>query len=140
MWITKIKDSIYNYLKRRLYRRESNLYFDKVVEDGYDFYYALKNKPKYSIFSPVVVVIREIELTLDPYYFRKLGIIGIEVDTQNEALITVLIKLKRPGFIIGKGGKIINSLQDRLRYLFNRPVVIKIDGIRKDINEPTMLL
>ena len=139
MWITKIKESIYNYLKKKLYRRESNLYFDKVVEDGYDFYYALENKPKYSIFSPVVVVIREIELTMDPYYFRKLGIMGIEVDTQNEALITVLIKLKRPGFIIGKGGKIINSLQDRLKYLFNRPVVIKIDEVRKDINEPIIL-
>ena len=108
--------------------------------NGYDFcYYTLKNKPKYSIFSPVVVVIREIELTLDPYYFRKLGIIGIEVDTQNESLVTVLIKLKRPGFIIGKGGKIINGLQDRLKYLFNRPVVIKIDEIRKDINEPIIL-
>lgn len=139
MWITKIKDSVYNYLKKKLYRRECNLYFDKVVEEGYDFYYSLKNKPKYSIFSPVVVVIREIELTLDPYYFRKLGIIGIEVDTQNESLVTVLIKLKRPGFIIGKGGKIINGLQDRLKYLFNRPVVIKIDEIRKDINEPIIL-
>lgn len=135
----RIKESIYNYLKKKLYRGESNLYFDKVVEDGYDFYYALKNKPKYSIFSPVVVVIREIELTLDPYYFRKLGITGIEVDTQNEALITVLIKLKRPGFIIGKGGKIINGLQDRLKHLFNRPVVIKVNEIRKDINEPIIL-
>lgn len=135
----KIKEFIYNYLKKKLYRGESNLYFDKVVEDGYDFYYALKNKPKYSIFSPVVVVIREIELMMDPYYFRKLGITGIEVDTQNEALITVLIKLKRPGFIIGKGGKIINGLQDRLKHLFNRPVVIKVDEIRKDINEPIIL-
>lgn len=135
----RIKESIYNYLKKKLYRGESNLYFDKVVEDGYDFYYALKNKPKYSIFSPVIVVIREIELMMDPYYFRKLGITCIEVDTQNEALITVLIKLKRPGFIIGKGGKIINGLQDRLKHLFNRPVVIKVDEIRKDINEPIIL-
>ena len=139
MWFTKIKESIYNYLKKKLYRGESNLYFDKVVEDGYDFYYDFKNKPKCSIFSPVVVVIREIELTMDPYYFRKLGIMGIEVYTQNEALITVLINLKCPGFIIGKGGKIINGLQDRLKYLFNRPVVIKIDEIRKDINEPIIL-
>ena len=29
MWFTKIKESVYNYLKKKLYRGERNLYFNK---------------------------------------------------------------------------------------------------------------
>ena len=101
------------------------------------------DKIKYSVFSPVIVVMHEIEqqfgIMSSIYNFnttRRLGIMGIDVDTQDENLITVKIRLRRPGLLIGTRGKDINKLQDRFEYLFNRPVKINIDEVRKDINEP----
>ena len=144
-WIDKKIDTLHDYLIRKLYNRENKHYFDKFIKGSYEFIIP-SDKIKYSVFSPVIVVMHEIEqqfgIMSSIYNFnttRRLGIMGIDVDTQDENLITVNIRLRRPGLLIGTGGKDINKLQDRLEYLFNRPVKINIDEVRKDINEPIII-
>ena len=60
---------------------------------------------------------------------------SIPVDTQNET-IDVTIKLKRPGLLIGKGGKAIAEVERRLQTVFNMPTKIHIEEVKNDINEP----
>lgn len=141
-WIDKKIDALHNYLIRKLYNRENKHHFDKLIKGSYEFIIP-SDKIKHSVFSPVIVVMHEIEqqfgVMSSIYSFntaRRLGIMGIDVDTQDEKLITVKIRLRRPGLLIGTCGKDINKLQNRLEYLFNRPVKINIDEVRKDINEP----
>lgn len=137
-WIDKKIDALHDYLIRKLYNRENKYHFDKLIKGSYEFIIP-SDKIKYSVFSPVIVVIHEIEqqfgiMYSSIYNTRRLGIMGIDVDTQDENLITVKIKLRRPDLLIG--GKNIDKLQDRLEYLFNRSVKINIDEIKRDINEP----
>jgi len=139
-WIDKKIDALHDYLIRKLYNRENKHYFDKLIKGSYEFIIP-SDKIKFSVFSPVIVVMHEIEQQfgiMSSAYIntRRLGIMGIDVDTQDENLITVKIRLRRPGLLIGTQGKDINKLQYRLEYLFNRPIEINIDEVKKDINEP----
>lgn len=121
------------------YEYEKRNYDDVIVMSSYE-YYVPENKYKRSIYNPMIVVWHELEKMFDNgkgySTIRRMGIMGIHIDTQNEDLLTVAISLKRPGLLIGNGGSNISELESRLTYLFNRKTEIKIAEVKKDINEP----
>lgn len=144
--IEDIRNSIENSKINRLLNRkfktydyEEKNYYDVIVKSNYETYVP-KNKYKYSIYNPMTVVWHELERMYDDgtsvAIIRRMGIMGINIDTQNENLITVTISLKRPGLLIGKRGSKINELESRLTYLFNRETKVEIIEVKKDINEP----
>lgn len=129
------------FLKNKFatYEYEEKNYYDVIVMSSYE-YYVPENKYKRSIYNPMIVVWHELERMFDNgtgvAIIRRMGIMGINIDTQNEDLLTVSISLKRPGMLIGKRGSNIDALESRLTYLFNRKTKIEIVEVKKDINEP----
>ena len=87
------------------------------------------------IFCPVMVVSKTLENYFGFYGYLRLNIHGIDVDTQNEGIIEVTIKIHRPGMLIGKGGKDINAIIKLLSDYFCKQVIIHITEIRRDVNE-----
>ena len=87
------------------------------------------------VFCPVMVVSKTLENHFGFYGYLRLKIHGIDVDTQNENEIGVTIRIHRPGMLIGKGGKDINAVEKLLTDYFCKRVVIRIDEVRRDINE-----
>lgn len=138
--IDKAKEK--RFLKNKLaaYEYEEKNYYDVIVGKSDYEIYILENKCKHSIYNPMIVVWHELERMFDNgtgvATIRRMGIMGINVDTQNENLITVTISLKRPGLLIGKQGSKINEFESRLTYLFNRETKVEIVEVKKDINEP----
>lgn len=129
------------FLKNKFaaYEYEKRNYYDVIVKSSYE-YYVPKDKYKHSIYNPMIVVWHELEKMFDNgkgySIIRRMGIMGIDIDTQNENFVTVTITLKRPGMLIGKGGSNINELESQLSYLFNRETKVKINEVKRDINEP----
>lgn len=129
------------FLKNKLatYEYEEKNYYDVIVMSSYE-YYVPENKYKRSIYNPMIVVWHELERMFDNgtgvAIIRRMGVMGINIDTQNDDLLTVAISLKRPGLLIGNRGSKIDELEKRLTYLFNRKTEIKIVEVKKDINEP----
>lgn len=87
------------------------------------------------LLSPLLTVYKVIETHFGFEATFRMKIHEISVDTQQET-ITVTIKLVRPGLIIGKGGKDIDSITKRLEKIFGRTVEIHIFEVKKDVNEP----
>ena len=87
------------------------------------------------VFCPVMVVSKTLENYFGFYGYLRLKIHGIDVDTQNEDIIEVTIKIHRPGMLIGKGGKDINAVEKLLSDYFCKRVIIQISEIRRDVNE-----
>lgn len=129
------------FLKNKFaaYEYEKRNYDDVIVKSSYE-YYVPKDKYKHSIYNPMIVVWHELEKMFDNgkgySTIRRMGIMGIDIDTQNENFVTVTITLKRPGMLIGKQGGKISELESQLSYLFNRETKVKIDEVKRDINEP----
>ena len=67
-----------------------------------------------------------------------LGIHGISVDTQSDEAVTATIALAHPGLLIGKGGKDIDAVRERLSELFGKETNIDIKEIN-DVNEEKIL-
>ena len=67
-----------------------------------------------------------------------LGIHSISVDTQSDKAVTATIALARPGLLIGKGGKDIDAVSERLSELFGKETNIDIKEIN-DVNEEKIL-
>lgn len=136
--INNVKQKRFLKNKFAAYEYEEKNYYDVIVKSSYE-YYVPENKYKHSIYNPMIVVWHELERMFDNgtsvAIIRRMGIMGINIDTQNEDLLTVLITLKRPGLLIGKRGSNIDELESRLTYLFKRETKIKIDEVKKDINE-----
>lgn len=124
------------------YEYEKRNYDDVIVMSSYE-YYVPENKYKRSIYNPMIVVWHELEKMFDNgkgySTIRRMGIMGINIDTQNEDFVTVIITLKRPGLLIGKRGSTIDELESRLSYLFNRKTKVEIVEVKKDINEPAYI-
>lgn len=99
---------------------------------NYNYYGTLK----VGIFSPVLIVTKTLEKYFGFGKYYRLQIHGIDVDTQNEDIIYVTIRLQYPGNLIGRAGKDINAVEKLLTANFGKETKIKIDEVRKDINEP----
>lgn len=135
-----LKDKTRVWLKHKIYDKEIKILHDVVV-DASAGHYVIDGPIKYSIYDPVTVVMHIIEKQYSDRHgcISRLGIMGIMVDTQDEQMINVYIRLKRPGNFIGKAGSSIYKLEETLSYLFNRPTKIKIDEVKYDINDRCLI-
>jgi hypothetical protein len=136
-WVTDQKLKVYNKVKIYVFKRELERWSSRVNYDEYGAVKLIRSNPNYWIFNPVEAVnyVLKMHFNLTPISFYRLNIFGITVDTQDET-VDVTISLKRPGLLIGKGGKDIKALENELRKVFNMPTTIHINEIKKDNNEP----
>lgn len=88
------------------------------------------------IYSPVNVVFKMLEQYFGFECCYRLHIHGIDVDTQDENVIGVSIRLYRPGLLIGKAGKDIYAIEDLLSDYFCKKVKINIVEVKRDVNRP----
>jgi ribosomal protein S3 len=122
-----------NWSRKCIYDYEFNKVLNhKITEPTYGTYVS---DVHIGIFSPILVVTK----TLDNYFgferYMRLNIHGIDVDTQKE-IIEITFRIYRPGLLIGKEGKDIDEICNRLEVAFNKRVHININEVRKDINKP----
>ena len=84
------------FLKNKFaaYEYEKRNYDDVIVKSSYE-YYVPKDKYKHAIYNPMIVVWHELEKMFDNgkgySTIRRMGIMGIDIDTQNENFVTVTI-------------------------------------------------
>lgn len=136
-WFVDQKLKVYNKVKDYVFNREIEGWNKRVIYDSYTSVKLVNSNPNYWVFNPVEVITYVFKMHFNRYegQFFKLNIFGIDVDTQNET-VDVTVRLKRPGLLIGKGGKDITELENKLQKIFNMPAKIHIVEIKKDNNEP----
>jgi hypothetical protein len=123
-----------NWCRKRIYDYEFNKVLNhKITEPTYG---TKVSDVHIGIFSPLLVVTK----TLDHYFgfesYMRLRIHNIIIDTQKKNVISVTFVLRRPGLLIGKGGKDIDNIKELLEKAFNKSVVVAINEVKNDVNEP----
>lgn len=124
---------IYKKFIARLYKKIHKYEFEYIeipIQDDYK-----ERTEGIGLLSPLITVYKVIENHFGFDCTFRMKIHEILVDTQQET-ITVTIKLVRPGLLIGRGGKDIDSITKRLEKIFGRTVGIHIFEVKKDVNEP----
>ena len=131
-YIRKCKCDFMFWLRRKLIR---NILDSEICSYQCNVFNGFKPF-KSSILFPCSVV----SMVLAEYFQRVdlLGIHSISVDTQSDEVVTVTITLARPGLLIGKGGKDIDAVRERLSELFGKETNIDIKEI-SDVNEEKIL-
>jgi ribosomal protein S3 len=131
------KTKVYTKVKEYVFNKEIEQWSTRVNYDEYGAAKLIKSNPNYWVFNPAEAVTYVLKMYFNSTHisFYRLNIFGITVDTQNET-IDVTIKLKRPGLLIGGGGKNIAEVEKRLQTVFNMPTKIHIEEVKNDINEP----
>jgi hypothetical protein len=123
-----------NWCRKRIYDYEFNKVLNhKITEPTYG---TKVSDVHIGIFSPLLVVTK----TLDHYFgfegYMRLRIHNIIIDTQKKNVISVIFVLRRPGLLIGRGGKDIDNIKELLEKAFNKSVVVSINEVKNDVNEP----
>lgn len=124
---------IYKKFIAQLYKKIHKYEFEYIetpIQDDYK-----ERTEGIGLLFPLVTVYKVIENHFGFETTLRMKIHEILVDTQQET-ITVTIKLVRPGLLIGKGGKDVDSVSKRLEKIFGRTVRIHIFEVKKDVNEP----
>lgn len=124
-----IYKKIIAHLYKKIHKYEFE-YIEHPIQDDYR-----ERTEGIGLLSPLLTVYKVIENYFGFDCTFRMKIHEISVDTQQET-ITVTIKLVRPGLIIGRGGKVIDSITKRLEKIFGRTVEIRIFEVKRDMNEP----
>lgn len=116
--VMKIKNKVYKFLYNKL--------IEKRLRSKYYTYKPTFLNYKSSTFYPCQTVF----YVLDHYFdnLENLIIHGINVIKEDD-LIKVSIRLRYPSMLIGKNGKDINAIQDKLTNIFGIKTIIDIEEI-----------
>ena len=127
-YIKKYKEKYEFWLRKKLLKR---ILESDICSYTYEMRHQYKPFNRAMLFPCSVV-----SMVLAEYFQRVdlLGIHSISVDTQSDEAVTVTITLNRPGLLIGKGGKDIDAVRERLSKLFGRETNIDIEEIN-DMNK-----
>lgn len=136
-----IKEKVINYLRKIVCKYDLKNCDFKVKDIfnniEYTFIDSTTKELGVGIYSPVFVVYKVLEKQFGKN-LNALNIYSIDVNTQEEE-IEITIKSSRIGFIIGKGGATINSLESELTNIFNKKThFILTEGMR-DKHKPIYL-
>lgn len=93
-------------------------------------------KGSYAIYNPIIIFYNILRLIYGKNGIQMLKVFSIEINTQFENKISIFIQLKRPGILIGKGGRDYDALKEKCEEIFKREVDINIQEVKQDINEP----
>lgn len=133
-WFHKLYKNRLNEYRARIYKYEQKY----LCQDITDPYYGnvLREGENISIFCPAMVVSKVLEHHFGFENYFRLNVHGIDVDTQQDNIIVVNIKLHRPGLLIGRAGHNIDEIKTELCDMFGRDVRIDITEIKIDKNIP----
>lgn len=121
--INKIQDKLLNFYRKQIYKHD----YQFLTQDiQFDEYYGVY---KSGIYAPVLSVHKVIENICGFKSYYRMHIHSIEVNTQLNEIIEITIKLRRPGFLIGERGTLIDNIQNDLTILFNKRVNIVIKEV-----------
>ena len=130
-----------NRFRKHIYDYEIGYYLNDNIRDTY--YGTVISNMKVGVFSPVLVATKTLEQYFGFEGYHRLGIHGIDVDTQKRdektmlvEQIDVTIRLHRPGLLIGKAGKDIYAVEKLLSENFGKQTKIHIIEVKVDINRP----
>jgi predicted RNA-binding protein YlqC (UPF0109 family) len=130
----RIRMGILNKFRKWIYDYEINDYLNRYISEPY--YGTRVSNLRVGVFSPVLIVSKMLEKHFGFRGYFNMNVHAIDVDTQQDDAIEVTIKLHRPGYLIGKGGKDINAVTDMLERYFCKRVHINIVEVREDVNIP----
>lgn len=133
-WQHRVYMRFLNWCRKRIYNYEFNKVLNQKITDP--TYGAYVSDVHIGIFSPILVVTKTLEHYFGFEGYMRLRIHNIIIDTQNEISISVNIALRRPGLLIGKGGKDIDNIKELLEKAFNKRVDLGIKEVKNDVNEP----
>jgi hypothetical protein len=134
----KIRMSILNKCREKIYEYEFKEILDKKIADSY-YISSLTPDLRVGVLCPAIIATKLLEKYFGFEKVQMLRIHGIEVDTQSVDAITVTIKLNRPGLLIGKGGCHIYALEKMMTDYFNKKTDIRIFEVKKDVNLPAFV-
>jgi hypothetical protein len=123
-----------NWCRKRIYDYEFNEVLSHKITDPTDG--TCVSDVHIGIFSPILVVTKTLEHYFGFEGYMRLRIHNIIIDTQNETSISVTFVLRRPGLLIGHGGKVFNNIKALLEKAFNKKVDVGINEVKNDVNEP----
>lgn len=144
----KTVDTLKVYLRHPKYVVKDIRFYTKKYKENYEFWlrkkllkrilesdicsYTYEMRHQYKPFNRAMLFPCSVVSMVLAEYFQRvdlLGIHSISVDTQSDEAVTVTITLNRPGLLIGKGGKDIDAVRERLSKLFGRETNIDIEEI-----------
>ena len=154
----KIVDTLKVYLRHPKYVVKDIRFYTKKYKEDYEFWlrkkilnsflngesctYTYKTRHEYKPFNNAMLFpCSTVSMVLLEHFKRIdwLGIHSISVDTQSDKAVTATIALSRPGLLIGKGGKDINAVMERLSELFGKETNVDIKEIN-DVNKEKILI
>ena len=149
----KTVDALNVYLRHPKYIVQDMRFYTKKYKEKYEFWlrkkilnnflnselctYTYKTKHEYKPFNNALLFPCSVVSMVLLEHFKRidwLGIHSISVDTQSDEAVTATIALARPGLLIGKGGKDIDAVRERLSELFGKETNIDIKEIT-DVNK-----
>lgn len=133
-WQHRLYMRFLNWCRKRIYDYEFNEVLNHKIADP--TYGTCVSDVHIGIFSPILVVTKTLEHYFGFEGYMRLRVHNLIIDTQNESSISVTFVLRRPGLLIGKGGKDIDNIKALLEKAFNKSVVVNINEVKNDVNEP----
>ena len=145
------------YLRNPKYVVKDIRFYTKKYKEDYEFWlrkkilnnflnsesctYTYKTIQEYKPFNNAILFPCSIVSMVLLEHFKRidwLKIHSISVDTRSDEAVTATIALARPGLLIGKGGKDVDAVRERLSKLFGKETNIDIKEIT-DVNEEKIL-
>jgi ribosomal protein S3 len=109
--------------------------FDKLLgsdKSSNDTTITIKEKPlevkatgKIAISNAIIEVMEEFFAKKNKIDYKDLGVNNVHTEETSDGRILVMVKLEKPGLLIGKGGGMIRELSNKLQKSQSKKVEIK---------------
>lgn len=91
--------------------------------------YDAKFAPSYRL-NPIKIFFNELPNVFSTFAVNSMQIHGVQFDRTNENEVSYIVYLKRPGYMIGVGGKPINDFEKNLSEILDAKVSIRLIEIQ----------
>lgn len=91
--------------------------------------YDAKFAPSYRL-NPIKIFYNELPNVFSTFTVNAMQIHGVQFDGTNENEVSYIVYLKRPGYMIGVGGKPINDFEKNLSSILDAKVSIRLIEIQ----------
>lgn len=91
--------------------------------------YDAKFAPSYRL-NPIKIFFNELPNVFSTFEVNTMQIHGVQFDRTNENEVSYIVYLKRPGFMIGLGGRLINEFEKNLSEILDVKVTIRLIEIQ----------
>lgn len=91
--------------------------------------YDAKFAPSYRL-NPIKIFFNELPNVFSTFEVNAMRIHGVQFDKTNENEVSFIVYIKRPGYMIGVGGKPINDFEKNLSEILDVKVAIRLIEIQ----------